>query len=112
MPLVDGGTVRLPRLIGHGRAMDLILTGRAVDADEAAAIGLVDRVVEPGGARAAAVALARELAALPQGALRADRASAIAAWGDDEAAAMRRELAGGGGISAAAPGRGRRRARP
>jgi enoyl-CoA hydratase len=77
VPLIDGGTVRLPRLIGPGRAMDMILTGRAVGAPEAHQMGLVDRVVPPGGARAAAEKLARELAGLPQDCLRSDRLSAI-----------------------------------
>jgi enoyl-CoA hydratase len=76
VPLIDGGTIRLPRLIGLSRALDLILTGRAVRADEALAIGLVNRVVPRGEALAAAQQLARELAALPQAALRADRLSA------------------------------------
>jgi enoyl-CoA hydratase len=73
VPLIDGGTVRLPRLVGLGRALDLILTGRPVTAAEALAIGLADRVVPPGTARAAAEALAAELAALPQDCLRHDR---------------------------------------
>jgi enoyl-CoA hydratase len=73
VPLIDGGTVRLPRLIGAGRALDLILTGRAVDADEAYRIGLADRVVPTGTARAAAEELALQLAALPQECLRNDR---------------------------------------
>ena len=77
VPLIDGGTVRLPRLIGAGRAMDLVLTGRPVDATEALAIGLVDRVVPAGGSRAAAEELAHELAALPQHCLREDRASLL-----------------------------------
>jgi enoyl-CoA hydratase len=93
VPLIDGGTVRLPRLVGAGRAMDLILTGREVDADEALRIGLVDRVVPPGTARAEAEALAAQLAELPQECLRNDRLSAIGQWGLDEAAAMRAELA-------------------
>lgn len=76
VPLIDGGTIRLPRLIGLSRALDLILTGRAVAADEALSIGLVNRVVPPGQARAAAEQLAHELAGLPQAALRADRMSA------------------------------------
>jgi enoyl-CoA hydratase len=77
VPLIDGGTVRLPRLIGQSRALDLILTGRAVAADEALAMGLVNRVVAPGTAREAAVALARELALFPQACLRADRRACI-----------------------------------
>jgi enoyl-CoA hydratase len=76
VPLVDGGTVRLPRLVGLSRALDLILTGRAVGAEEALAIGLANRVVPPGTAREAAEELGRELAAFPQATLRADRLSA------------------------------------
>lgn len=75
VPLVDGGTVRLPRLVGLGRALDMILTGRPVDAVEAAAIGLADRVVPTGTARAAAEDLARTLAGLPADCLRHDRLS-------------------------------------
>jgi enoyl-CoA hydratase len=92
VPLVDGGTVRLPRLVGHGRAMDLILTGRGVGASEALGMGLVDRVVEPGRALDTAVALADDLAALPQGCLRSDRRSAIEQWGHRLQPAMEREV--------------------
>jgi enoyl-CoA hydratase len=80
VPLIDGGTVRLPRLIGQSRALDLVLTGRAVGAEEALGMGLVNRVAPPGGALAAAVALAAELARLPQGCLRSDRASLYEQW--------------------------------
>ncbi|MEX0581586.1 MAG: crotonase/enoyl-CoA hydratase family protein [Mycobacterium sp.] len=88
VPLVDGGTVRLPRLIGHSRAMDMILTGRAVGADEALAIGLANRVVPQGQSRQAAEELAAELARAPQGCMRADRLSALYQWGHSEADAM------------------------
>jgi enoyl-CoA hydratase len=92
VPLIDGGTVRLPRLIGHSRAMDLILTGRPVGAEEALAIGLVNRVAQPGHALADAVALATQLAAHPQTCLRQDRLSALAQWGLDEQAGLAGEL--------------------
>ena len=92
VPLIDLGTVRLPRLVGHSRAMDMILTGRGVGAEEALAFGLANRVVDPGTAVGAAVALARELAALPQECLRNDRASAREQWGMDEAAALANEF--------------------
>ena len=80
VPLIDGGTVRLPRIVGHGRALDLILTGRAVGAEEALAMGLANRIVPPGQARAAAEELAREIARFPQVCLRADRRSAYEQW--------------------------------
>ncbi len=80
VPLIDGGTVRLPRLIGMGHAMDLILTGRQVKAPEALQMGLANRVVPTGQARDAAISLARQLAAFPQATLRADRHSALAQW--------------------------------
>ena len=94
VPLVDGGTVRLPRLIGQSRAMDLILTGRPVDAAEALHIGLANRVVPTGQARQAAEELARSLAAFPQHCLRGDRASALGQWGLDEEGALAAEFAG------------------
>src|SRR5439155_6658486 len=81
VPLVDGGTVRLPRLIGHSNALDLILTGRGVSGDEALRMGLVNRLTEPGDARRHAIELAAELTALPQICLREDRASSYAQWG-------------------------------
>jgi len=95
VPLIDGGTIRLPRLIGLSRALDLILTGRAVSAAEALEIGLANRVVPTGTALAAALALAHQLAALPQGALLADRRSAYEQHDLPLAAALRDELAGG-----------------
>jgi enoyl-CoA hydratase len=88
VPLIDGGTVRLPRLIGHSRAMDLILTGRGVDATEAQAMGLANRVVPKGQSRHAAEQLAAELAELPQQCMRADRLSTLNQWGRSEAEAM------------------------
>jgi enoyl-CoA hydratase len=91
VPLVDGGTVRLPRLIGQSHAMDLILTGRAVLSEEALRIGLANRVVPSGQALSAAMVLARELAAFPQNCMRNDRLSVLCQWGFSEAQAMQTE---------------------
>jgi enoyl-CoA hydratase len=95
VPLIDGGTVRLPRLIGESRAMDLVLTGRPVPAQEAHAIGLVNRLCPPGTALETAVLLASELAGLPQTCLRQDRFSVLEQWGHSEDDAMGIELAHG-----------------
>ena len=101
VPLIDGGTVRLPRIVGLGRALDLILTGRAVGAEEALAMGLANRVVDPGHALATAIALAHEIAAFPQACLRADRESAYAQLDLTLAEALRNEGARGVPIVAA-----------
>lgn len=92
VPLIDLGTIRLPRLIGHSRAMDLILTGREVRAQEAFDIGLANRLVPAGEALNAAIELARHIASLPQTCMRNDRLSAIEQWGLEEDAAMRNEF--------------------
>jgi len=92
VPLIDGGTVRLPRLIGQSRAMDMILSGRAVRADEALAFGLANRVVPKGRARAEAELWAAELARFPQHCLRSDRLSAYEKWDLEYAAAMANEF--------------------
>lgn len=81
VPLIDGGTVRLPRMIGHSHALDLILTGRGVSGDEAASMGLANRLCPPGEALAVAVELAHHLAGFPQSCLRADRRSSYEQWG-------------------------------
>lgn len=98
VPLVDLGTIRLPRLIGQGRAMDLILTGREVHASEALAIGLVDRVVAPGQALESALELAAGVAAAPAGPMRSDRRTVIDQWGMSEDDAARLEAERGRGV--------------
>jgi enoyl-CoA hydratase len=95
VPLIDGGTVRLPRIVGQARALDMILTGRAVAADEALAMGLANRLVDDGCALAEAQALARQIAGFPQACLRADRASTLAQWDWPLDVALQREGAGG-----------------
>jgi len=95
VPLIDGGTVRLPRAIGTSRALDLILTGRPVAAEEALHIGLANRVVERGELMSAARELALQLAAFPQACLRGDRRSAYQQWGMSESAAVQNEFTHG-----------------
>jgi enoyl-CoA hydratase len=100
VPLIDLGTIRLPRLIGAGRAMDLILTGRAVPAIEALQIGLIERLVAPGAALNEAQEIARRLAEFPQAALRADRRSALNQWSLSFEEAILAEYRGGLGAIA------------
>jgi enoyl-CoA hydratase len=95
VPLVDLGTIRLPRLIGHSRAMDLIITGRPVKADEALQMGLANRVVEDGKALETAIEIAEQLSAFPQTCMRGDRLSAIAQWDLDWDQATKNEMEGG-----------------
>ncbi|HYI45312.1 MAG TPA: crotonase/enoyl-CoA hydratase family protein [Actinomycetota bacterium] len=92
VPLIDGGTIRLPRLIGHSRAMDLLLTGRGVDAREAHSFGLVNRLAAAGTALETSVALAEQIAEFPQTCMVSDRASAVGQWGLDLDVAMHREF--------------------
>lgn len=91
VPLVDGGTIRLPRLIGHSHALDLILTGRGVSGEEALRMGLTNRLVEPGAALEGAIKLAHELSAFPQACLRSDRRSSYEQWSLDFSSALRNE---------------------
>ncbi|MGQ2929499.1 MAG: crotonase/enoyl-CoA hydratase family protein [Sphingopyxis sp.] len=95
VPLIDGGTVRLPRIVGQGRALDMILTGRPVDAQEAHRIGLADRLVPDGTALPAALALARQIAAFPQLCMNSDRISAYRQWDHDLEAALAHEAHAG-----------------
>jgi enoyl-CoA hydratase len=92
VPLIDLGTIRLPRIVGHGRGLELILTGRAVGAEEAQRIGLISEVTEDGQALTRALALARTLCGLPQTAMRNDRLSAIEQWDLSGPAAIANEV--------------------
>jgi enoyl-CoA hydratase len=115
VPLIDGGTVRLPRVVGQGRAMDLILTGRKVEAEECLSMGLANRVVADGQGLDAALELAAEIGRFPQSCMRADRLSAITQWTLDPAAALVNEWKsaetfrseGGSGAARFASGKGR-----
>ena len=116
VPLIDGGTVRLPRMVGRGRALDIILTGRKVGAEECLRIGLAERVVPHGESRAAAEELAREIARFPQGCMRADRRSVLLQEGLSERDGLRAEwacsaplveLEGAAGAARFAAGKGR-----
>jgi enoyl-CoA hydratase len=98
VPLSDGGTVRLPRLVGEGRALELIMTGRKVDAEECLRIGLCERLVPRGEARRAAEAMAQEIARFPQASLRADRRSVYLQYGLAERAALEREWSNCSGV--------------
>jgi enoyl-CoA hydratase/carnithine racemase len=100
VPLIDLGTIRLPRIIGQGRALDLILTGRPVLADEALRIGLVDRLVGPGDALAEALMLAQQMATYPQRAMRADRLSVLDQWSRTLDEAAQAEFRGGSDVMA------------
>ena len=91
VPLIDGGAIRLPRIVGQGRALDMILTGRRVDADEALAWGLADRTTPSGGALEAALALAEEISRFPQACMRADRGVALDQWALPRGGAFARE---------------------
>ena len=116
IPLLDGGTVRLPRLVGQGRAMEIILTGRKVPAEEAYRIGLCEKLVPPGEARATAEAMAQEIARFPQAAVRADRRNVHDTYGLPVREALRREWSNGldahrkegaAGVARFATGKGR-----
>jgi enoyl-CoA hydratase len=116
VPLIDGGTVRLPRIVGRGRALDIILTGRKVPAQECLSIGLAERLVPQGESRAAAEVLAREIARFPQGCMRADRRSVFLQEGLSEMEGLRAEWAssaamveqeGAAGAARFAAGKGR-----
>jgi enoyl-CoA hydratase len=98
VPLIDGGTVRLPRIVGQAHALDMILTGRPISGEEALRIGLANRLVETGQALTSAIELANEIAAFPQGCLRSDRLSAYEQWSMPEPDALRNEFRRGKGV--------------